>query len=329
MLAADRRCWRRRAGQFECGGHGLHNPADFTKPLAIGAPAPPLERRARRSRQCTPVIATLALFAACLLLAGTAVALAASKAVTVHTSADGVTATVSYNENTGAVAPYSDLHLTIARDGKVLQDAAVKVSECGIYCYPAEPNPAHVVDVEGDGQPDVLLDVYTGGAHCCYVLDLFRYDARTNGYEQVQHDFGDPGYRLERLEGKPQYELVSADDRFAYEFAAYVYSGLPLQIWRIEAGQFIDVTRSYPALITADAASWWKDWIQGRKSGSGNGELAAWAADEYELGDGSRVAQVLAQAEAAHELRSGGFGPSGAGYVKSLDRFLRQTGYIA
>jgi hypothetical protein len=280
-------------------------------------------------RRSARLPARVIVLAACALLTGAAAALAASKAITEHTSADGVTATVSYNESNSAVAPYSDLRLMIARTGKVLHNAAVKLPQCGVYCYPAETNPAHVVDVESDGQPDVLLDVFTGGAHCCYVLDLFRYDAQTDGYAQVLHDFGDPGYRLKQLDGKPQYELVSADDRFAYEFAAYAYSGLPLQIWRITAGRFVDVTRNYPALITADAAGWWKDWLQSRKSGFGNGELAAWAADEYELGDSAKVKQeVLAHADADHELRSGGLGPGGSAYIKSLEKFLAQTGYV-
>jgi hypothetical protein len=270
----------------------------------------------------------LALLVATMLLAVAGGAYAASKMVTVQASAAGVTATVSYDENTSGVAPYSNLHLMIARDGKVLYDAAVTPPQCARYCAPAETHPAKILDLESDGQPDVLLDVYTGGAHCCFLLDLFRHDPQTQSYAQVVHDFGDPGYKLEQLDGKPRYELVSADDRFAYEFAAYVYSDLPRQIWRVGGGRFIDVTRSYPQLIARDAASWWKGWTKTRGIHDGNGELAAWAADEYELGDSAKVKQVLSQADAADQLRSGGFGPSGAAYIAALDKFLTQTGYI-
>ncbi len=256
-----------------------------------------------------------------------AAAYGATKTFTGHASFGDVSATVSYEEHPNGIFPYTNLDLEIVRDGKTLRSGQVKTDQCGVDCEPSETNPVHVVDVESDGEPDVMLDTFTGGAHCCSVLELYRYDAQTDRYAQIEHDFGDPGYRLAQLDGKPQWELVSADDRFAYEYAPYVYSGLPLQIWQIRGGRFIDVTRSYPQLIAADAASWWKDWQHSLKQGYGEGELAAWAADEYELGKGASTEKILEQALARHELRSDGFGPSGLAYLRSLHKFLIKTGY--
>jgi hypothetical protein len=249
--------------------------------------------------------------------------------VTEHARAGAVTATVSYEQHSGNAAfPYSNLHLEITRDGKVLHDAAVSNPFCGTSCYPGETNPVRVVDVNATGEPDVLLDAYSGGAHCCYVLELFRYDAASKSYTELQRDWGDPGYRLEHLEHSKRYEFVSADDRFAYEFAPYAYSGLPLQIWALGAHGFVNITRQYPALIARDAAVWLKAWRSNRSLGYGNGELAAWAADEYLLGKGSAVTRTLNSAEASGQLRSTGFGPSGRGFIKSLDHYLKRTGYI-
>jgi hypothetical protein len=276
----------------------------------------------RRRFAAIPLIAALAI------ICTAAVAFAAAKNVVGHASAGGVTATATYRETPKAVFPYTPLHLAIVRDGKLLRDGLVETVACGTTCEPGETNPVRVVDVESDGLPDVMLDLYSGGAHCCSVLVLFRYDAKTGHLTQIEHNFGDPGYRLERLGGEPQYELVSADDRFAYEYAPYVYSGLPLQIWQIRGGRFRDITRGYPKLIAADAASWWKDWQESLKQGDGEGELAAWAADEYELGDAAKVTATLTSANAHHELRSDGFGPSGSAYIRSLHKYLTKTGYI-
>jgi hypothetical protein len=30
-------------------------------------------------------------------------------------------------------------------------------------------------DLDGDGEPEVVLGLYTGGAHCCYYAEVYRY----------------------------------------------------------------------------------------------------------------------------------------------------------
>ena len=50
----------------------------------------------------------------------------------------------------------------------------------------------------------------------------------TSTYRSVEQDFGDPGAVIADLAGDRRLEFESADDRFAYEFAPYAYSGLPL-----------------------------------------------------------------------------------------------------
>jgi hypothetical protein len=251
----------------------------------------------------------------------------AANAAMEHAAADGVSATLTYTHNQkNVVSPYQDLRLTITRDGHELYDEAVKNAACGNLCY---PDRLHVLDVEADGEPDVLLDLYTGGAHCCFVTEVFRYDdAASHHYTSLLQVWGDPGYKLEQLDGSRPYEFVSADDRFAYEFTAYAFSGLPLLIERLENGHFVDVTRSYPALIAPDAARWWKDYLENRSGKTGLGFLAAWAADEYNLGKEASVTSTLAGLEKANELRSDlSVWPSGAKFVTSLERFLLKTGY--
>ena len=49
------------------------------------------------------------------------------------------------------------------------------------------------------------------------------------------------------LDGDGRPELVSTDDRFAYDFNGYAGSVRPIQIWSFARGAFHDVTRGHPA----------------------------------------------------------------------------------
>jgi hypothetical protein len=256
---------------------------------------------------------------------------AGGQTISEHASGGNVSATFTYRHDVkNEVSPYSAAHLMISRGGRTLHNAFVHSDFCGSYCWPADTRSLQVADVEGDGEPDVLLDLYSGGDHCCYLTQLFRYSTTTASYSIVEHVWGDPGYKLKRLDRSGPIEFVSADDRFAYAFAAYAFSGLPIEIFRVNNGAFIDVTRTYPTLITADAAVWWKSYRESRHTHYSLGYLAAWAADECNLGNSAMVATTLARLASANELRSiPGFGAGGTGFITHLDHFLAKDGYTS
>jgi hypothetical protein len=183
-----------------------------------------------------------------------------------------------------------------------------------------------VRDLDGDGELEVLLDLYSGGAYCCTWTRVYRYNPATRHYPVGMHFGGDPAHRLEDLnhDGKP--ELVTADDRFAYWFTAYAFSGMPIQIWSYARGAFTNVTDRFRAQIAADAARQWRAYRSaGRRYGEYRGFFAAWAADEYRLGHPGSVRRALAR-ERGH-LAAGA--PDGiSAYTRSLERFLRAAGYL-
>ena len=104
------------------------------------------------------------------------------------------------------------------------------------------------------GSPQVVLELYSGGANCCFIDQIFSYDPGTMAYVKTEHDFADAGATIKRLNG--QYRFVSADGAFKYAFTDGADSGEPLQIWQFTAGGFVDVTRHYPGMIRKDAAFW-------------------------------------------------------------------------
>jgi hypothetical protein len=269
---------------------------------------------------------------ALLVLAAFALLAPAALATTQTATQGAVTATFTYK---GHYPNYSGLHLTIAQSGSVLYDAAVQSKACGKFCAPgatgAKASSVQIIDLDHIGQPNVILSLFTGGAHCCSVQQIFTFDPGTMTYGETEHDFGDPGTRIEDLSHDGRFEFVTADDRFAYAFTDFAASGLPLQILTFTGSHFQDVTDNYPALIRKDAANWLKTYAHldhGHDIDS-VGVIAAWAADEYRLGKVAATNRYLHQQAKAGHLKSalGAGVAQGQKFVAKLQTFLRRHGY--
>jgi hypothetical protein len=253
----------------------------------------------------------------------------AASATSQTASAGDVTATFSFKGN--QLPNYRDEQLTISRAGVVSYNQPVSSSFCQDACAPGSEggsdSSVHVVDLEHTGEPDVVLDLYTGGAHCCSVEQIFSFDPATATYVETQRNFGDPGMRIVDLHHDGHLELRTADDSFAYEFTDYAASGLPIQILTFSDGRFLNVTRSYPHAIERDAARWLRVFKATQRSGDTVGVIAAWAADEALLGHSKRVHRYLElQAKEGHLTTPAGE-PTGKRFIAKLQRFLRAHGY--
>jgi hypothetical protein len=227
---------------------------------------------------------------------------------------------------------FTNFRIQIARDDVVLLEQAVPPYP-GRESYGVEPanygekRSIFVRDLDGDGEPEVLLDLYWGGAHCCFWSRVYRYD-QAGRYRVSLHFWGNPSYRLRDLNADSKPELVTADDRFAYRFASFAFSGLPVRIWSYAAGRFTDATRRFPKQIAGDAGRQWRLYRgPGLKYHETRGFLAAWAADEYLLGRGKQVDKALRLALRRGDL-SGSFPRDPSAFIRQLKRFLRATGYL-
>src|SRR5262249_9704366 len=192
------------------------------------------------------------------------------------------------------------------------------------------PHPLTIRDLDADGEPEVLLDLYTGGAHCCFYTVILRYDG--SRYRSGVAFWGDPSYELRDVNRDGRPELVTADDRFAYAFTSYAGSVLPILIRRYDHGALPDVTSQYRSLVRGEATSLWREYVQEhrRPDADVRGLLAGWLADEYRLG---RQDEGWRQIEAAYrrgELSSPRVDPvwpAGRRYLSALRAFLIKAGY--
>lgn len=267
--------------------------------------------------------AVIVWIAAVALLAAPGAALATTQSV----SSRGITATFSFS---GSGIPFSKLHLKITRAGRVLYDQAVSAPVCRKQCDPAAPGPhqssVHIYDLAGNGQPDVVLALYSGGAHCCFIDEVYYPNASSSKYLSTGRDFGNAGAAIRRLSGT--YVFLSTDNAFYYEFSDFADSGAPIQIVRFVHNKFAVVTRNYRSLIASDAASWWKAFTQNYSNGTGL--IAPWAADEDLLGNFSQVQSTLQTELRENHLNSPGpLWPSGRQFITALNKFLAQHGYQA
>ncbi len=220
--------------------------------------------------------------------------------------------------------------LKITLNGHKLYDRPVRSPFCASMCSTTAVTPGKsalkVVDLESDGQPDVVLGLFSGGAHCCFIDQVFRLDPSTLTYVKVEHNFLDAGADIKRLDRR--YEFLSADSRIAEAgFTDFADSAAPIQIWRFAGGRFRDVTRSYPNLIRPEAArllSAFKAHLD-----NGVGLIAAWAADEDLLGNSTLVHSTL-EADAAKGILRSALGlphNSQKAFVAQLETLLRRLGY--
>jgi len=257
---------------------------------------------------------------------------------TLTAQSGAVSATLTWTQkNVGA----AHVHLTIVRADVTLVDedlpnlvTARRVQSADGPSPGDTPQHLTVRDLDGNGEPEVIVDLYTNGAHCCFYSRIFRYpDMSGTGYEMTVHEWGDPGYVLKDLDGDGLPEFVSADDRFAYEFTAFAFSGLPIQIWQFRGGDFApemqDVTRSFPDQIKKDARRWWNAFLAARRHHEdARGVVAAWAADEYQLNLQDKVATTLQGMVRRHELGGPSGWPREKKYVRALKKFLVDSGYL-
>jgi hypothetical protein len=171
----------------------------------------------------------------------------------------------------------------------------------------------------------VVVSLFTEHAHCCTLEQVFSRQPGA-GIVVSEHDFGFAGALLARLRWGSPMVFVSADNSFFHRFASFAASGVPIQIWGLQGGRFVDVTRFYPGPVARDAQRWWR--IFTRNYAVGEGFLAAWAADEELLGHHDLVVRTLqAQAAQGHLHTDLATAARGMRFARVLETFLRRHGY--
>jgi subtilisin-like proprotein convertase family protein len=227
---------------------------------------------------------------------------------------------------------YEKLRVSVVRAGRKALDVPIQRIGCP-DCTGSRPVDVAVRDLDG-GEPEVLFDLYTGGAHCCAVSLILRWDAGAHRYRSTFAFWGNYGRRLVDLDHDGLAEFSAFDERFLYEYTAYVFSSAPIRIVSYRRGKLVDVTRSFPAQIRKNAALNLGYYRKGRKDikhTDVRAYVAAYVADEYLLGDAAEARRVLDLALGRGDLGRGktllGW-PAGTAFVAKLMHDLKRWGYL-
>jgi hypothetical protein len=294
-----------------------------------------LRRRARHRHADPEALATLRRLVPLAAVLALAFPAGASAARSVESATVGdVHAELSYEKVSDV--EFRDVRLKIVRAGVTALDKEVPAPcrDCPTIPAASDTGDSLVIhDLDGDGEPEVLVDLFTGGAHCCTFTQIYAWNDADITYVRSKHGWRDSGYTLRDLDNDGKPEFHSYDARFAFEFTAYAFSVFPVQIWRYRDGHLTDVTRRFHRELRRDARMNKRLYRRTRDNSDADirGVLAAYLADKYLLGQGRSgwllVRRAVRRGE-VHKLDRFDSNPAGRSYLRRLRRFLKRTNYI-
>ena len=281
--------------------------------------------------------ASAALLVALLVPAG-----ASAQARTVETATNGtVTAELSYVKRTRGrgdfkFLEYRDFRVKITRSGVVLYDEAVG-EPCDQFCSPTEGALTHdhvgLRDLNGDGEPEAVVDLFTGGASCCVLVLAYGYDATANTYRRASLDTGG-GFVARDLDKDGAIELVGDDFRFRGLFTCGACGPRPIRIWHWGLRRFEVVTTDFPGKIRQHARRMRRFYERVRHRDEAafvKGALTPLAADLCLLdrcGRGFRIVRAAIRRGELDRRSAFDVSPLRGNYLRALKRFLRRTHYL-
>src|SRR5580692_1021689 len=170
-----------------------------------------------------------------------------------------------------------------------------------------------VIAFQPETTPGVMIEGFTGGAHCCETPVIYLFNHAENRYVKVvdmtpidfenPHSFDTNGGFIPTVVGH-QVLLQTGDDAFDYTFGCYACGIDPIVLDSVGFGGLTDVTLQHPAQVGANAAEMWK-YVQSSVKAEGDadarvipypfGFVAPWVADECALGHGASAWSTVEQ----------------------------------
>jgi hypothetical protein len=128
-----------------------------------------------------------------------------------------------------------------------------------VWAYPDQENAIVSVacrDLTGDRTPELAVETYSGGAHCCTDLTVLSLGSPVRVL--LRYGAGNSGVEIKDLDRDGRPELVLGDDTFAY-FDDLCFACSPSSFPLVacyRGGRFEDCTRRFPSLLRAKARQW-------------------------------------------------------------------------
>jgi len=185
-------------------------------------------------------------------------------------TADNVKVSVSYdkNENTGNELRYT-LYYNNQEQLTAVEDNAFMIGNVSFD------------DLDNNGTSEVIVQTYSGGAHCCTAYKVYTWQDGEFVMAQLGPADGRGG-EFKDIDSDGNSEFITFDQNFFYAFSSYAGSFPPSIILTFRDGNFEEVTQQYPQYIRSQA---WRKYLRVRDNQYSNGVLAGYVADKILLGE--------------------------------------------
>ena len=190
-----------------------------------------------------------------------------------------------------------------------------------------------LTDLDSDGLAEVIVQDYSGGAHCC--TNTAVYSWQDGKFVTIESGYLDGlGGRFEDLDNDGSSEFVSYDNGFLYRFSSYAGSFPPPLISTFKGGELIETTRQYPTVIRERIAQIEETLADENFEGERNGLLAGYVAmkslvGEYDESWAYMLKRYDAESDWGLEIRDeqGEEIDAYPDFPTALKAFLDQSGY--
>jgi len=163
-------------------------------------------------------------------------------------------------------------------------------------------------DFDTDGNPEVLIETYTGGAHCCISLYIGR--VKDNSFSLIDTIYwGNCGYEVKDLNGDGKKEITGCYDMFAYFYTNFAQSRFPVIIYALRNNRFEVVNKEHKKIVYADIKELKKELKEYLEKGFDCAKKVDGKYDVFNT-DAGAVQAILAAIIADYHL----IGESGKGY---------------
>ncbi len=109
----------------------------------------------------------------------------------------------------------------------------------------------HADNLNKEGQTNIFVDNFSGGAHCCFNVYL-GYISDNSFTISDSLSLGNSDYEIKDLNGDEMREVFAYNDVFAYAFTNYAQSEFSPLVFTVENNKFINVTSKFPGVINSD-----------------------------------------------------------------------------
>ena len=189
-------------------------------------------------------------------------------------------------------------------------------------------------DLDTNGTPEVIVETYSGGAHCCTNFKIYTWS--NNQFIEQDTGFLDgSGGEFTDLDEDGKIEFVTSDNSFLYKFSSYAASFPPSLVLSFRNGELQDTTRQHPNELRSRAWQMYQSFLEAKKGNYPvNGFLAGYVAQkallgEYQQGWDFMLAHYDKTSDwGLDEIQDGERVPKYPDFPTALRAFLIEQGYL-